>query len=373
MIANEEAPLIYPAEDPDIQPESDDIYKCFTPGKKRVILALVSWLGLLPVRNYPSFVLSVPQIAEELKSTGSVIDISISFALLMLAFGNLVTRASVRTVIHHFPDDYPLPLLGFLSLGVAVARSVPELIVWRMLQTFAASAGMAVGAAVIGDMCGATMGVFFAACCLGAAVSPLCGGVVAYYASWQAMQHALFLSAILAFAFMYAFLPEMAQAGTRGLENCLQDEVCTTPKCKWVWLNSLSSLGYLRSPNIMVVERFLLIPLSYTIGAHYNIKNEAVISAFFLSVGLGSLLRHPVGSPLAGYMSDRIIVKWQVKWNGIWLPEDSLRAAIPRLHVLAPLSIVCSSFIMEYMPRLSRIILNLFCLFVNGVGVHSLA
>ncbi|KAH9173103.1 hypothetical protein EDB89DRAFT_1961289 [Lactarius sanguifluus] len=47
----------------------------------------------------------------------------------------------------------------------------------------------------------------------------------------------------------------------------------------------------------------LLLPLSYTIGARYNIKNDFVISALLFPGGLWSAL----GAPVAGRISDRIL------------------------------------------------------------------
>ena len=53
------------------------------------------------------------------------------------------------------------------SLGVALSRNVPELLVFRVLQAFGASSGLSVGVGVIGDIYkleerGTASGVFFA-------------------------------------------------------------------------------------------------------------------------------------------------------------------------------------------------------------------
>lgn len=53
------------------------------------------------------------------------------------------------------------------SLGVATAQTVPQLLIWRVLQAFGASSGLSVGMGVIGDIYkleerGAAAGVFFA-------------------------------------------------------------------------------------------------------------------------------------------------------------------------------------------------------------------
>ena len=45
-----------------------------------------------------------------------------------------------------------LPLMCAGSLVVALSREVPELMVWRFVQSFSTSAGLSVGSGVIGDI-----------------------------------------------------------------------------------------------------------------------------------------------------------------------------------------------------------------------------
>ncbi|TFK50048.1 MFS general substrate transporter [Heliocybe sulcata] len=379
MIASEETPLIITEEDP-AQREDDALYNRFSRRRKRTILALVSWSGLLPFFVTGSFVPTIPQIAKEFNSTGSVIALSVSFAVLTLALGNLFWARYSSFYGRRPIFLYSLPILCLASLGAAFARSVPELIVWRVLQAFGASAGMSVGAGVIGDIYkleerGTAMGVFFAACCLGPALAPLCGGLAAHYASWRAMQYALFVSTIIAFLFIYPFIPETIYPGAKGIEKYLRDKGTGEEQWRWVSLNPLSSLTFLRSPNVAAVtlacaftlltDYVLLTPISYTIGKHYNITNEALIGACFLPAGLGNI----VGSPLAGAISDRIVIKYRELRNGEHVPEDRLRAAIPGILVFAPLSVLVSGIVTEYVPGTLGIVINLGCLFVNGVGI----
>lgn len=60
-----------------------------------------------------------------------------------------------------------LPFLCLGSLGVANARNVPQLMIFRVVQAFGSSAGMSVGSAAIADIYrleerGTAMGIFFA-------------------------------------------------------------------------------------------------------------------------------------------------------------------------------------------------------------------
>ncbi len=61
------------------------------------------------------------------------------------------------------------PLLCIGSIGVALSNSVPEIMIWRLIQALGTSGGMSVGAAVIGDIYkltqrGTAMGIFFGVC-----------------------------------------------------------------------------------------------------------------------------------------------------------------------------------------------------------------
>lgn len=60
-----------------------------------------------------------------------------------------------------------LPIFTLGSLGVALARTVPQLMLFRVVQAFGGGGGMSVGAGVISDIYrleerGSAMGFFFA-------------------------------------------------------------------------------------------------------------------------------------------------------------------------------------------------------------------
>jgi len=118
----------------------------------------------------------------------------------------------------------------------------------------------------------------------------------------------------------------------------------------------------LANTSAMVTEYVLLIPIAYTIGARYHISNEALIGACFLPSGVGNFL----ASAFAGRLSDAIVEKR--KRNGAWVPEDRLRAALIG-GLFVPLSVGLSGLITTYIAGPLGLVLNLLCLFMNGVGV----
>ena len=74
-----------------------------------------------------------------------------------------------------------------------------------------------------------------------------------------------------------------------------------------------------------------------------------------------------VGSPLSGWLSDRIVINSKQK-RGYWYPEDRLRTCLYSFSL--PLIVLASGFITTYLPTRTGLVLNLIFLFINGMGVR---
>ncbi|KAI0781543.1 MFS general substrate transporter [Trametes elegans] len=373
----EESPLLEAAPPQSTDPEilkHNLLYQRFTPAQKRVIVALISWAAVIPFLASGSFIPSIPEIARELESTGPVISLAVSLSLVTASVGSLLWATYSGSYGRRTVFLLSLPCLCIGSAGVASSHNVPILMFWRVVQAFGASSGMSVGAGAIGDIYrleerGSAMGIFFGASLFGPAIAPLCGGVASHYFSWRHAQWALFVMGLFALVPVFLWLPE-----TLDPEK-LRRWGATEEHKKPVFLNPFKSLALLRSPNILVTtlagtttlvtDFVLMIPLAYTIGKQYNISNEAIIGAFFLPAGLGNI----IGAPLAGRLSDRVVVSWRAKRGGKWVPEDRLRACLWGAGVFVPLSVLLSGLTTQFVPGTPGIVLNLVWLFMNGIGV----
>ncbi|KAJ3513850.1 hypothetical protein NLJ89_g2716 [Agrocybe chaxingu] len=186
------------------------------------------------------------------------------------------------------------------------------------------------------------------------------------------MQLSLGFVGIAVFFCILFFFPETYHPGERGIDKV---DPTSLPSWRPVLINPLRPLWLLRSPNLLAVtaagfmalitDYVLLIPLAYTIGARYGITNEALIGACFLPAGLGNM----IGAPLAGRLSDQVVIRYRKDRGGIWYPEDRLRATIVGALVFIPLSVLFSGLLTEYVPGKIGLTLNLICLFINGIGV----
>lgn len=78
-----------------------------------------------------------------------------------------------------------------------------------------------------------------------------------------------------------------------------------------------------------------------------------------------------MGSSLAGYLSDRTVIRYRKLRGGVWVPEDRLRTTVIGGLVLVPMSVLLSGVFTTWVGGTAGIVLNLLMLFVNGIGVSA--
>ncbi|KAG2744938.1 MFS general substrate transporter [Suillus brevipes Sb2] len=373
-MTSEESPLLTPSREGD-KTAHNVVYDRFTRGQKSWFVFIVSCAGLLPKFVAASFVPSIPQVAKELHSTHAAVSLTISLSTFATAIGTLVWATYSSFYGRRAMYLCGIPFLCVGSCGVAMSNSLRSLLFWQFVQTFGCSGGLSLGAGVIGDIYkleerGIGIGIFLGATLFGFAVAPCLGGAAAQYWSWRNLHYSLAAWGLLELLLIYLSFPETSHPGTLGIDKITRR--------KWIhisYINPLSSLWLLRSPNLFAVmlasslalisDYVLLVPLAYTIGIRYGIANKAIIGACFLPNGLGNF----IGAPLAGRLSDVVLRKWQKKRKGVWSPEDRLRAIWIGGLFMVPLSIGVSGLLTAYVGGSIGLLLNLLCLFVNGMGV----
>ncbi|KAJ3478566.1 hypothetical protein NLI96_g9670 [Meripilus lineatus] len=375
---SEETPLLTSASHPEVIAH-DRIYQRFSRARKQLILSVISLAGLLPLFVSGTFVSSIPQIAQELDTTGSVISLAISLSVFTNCIGTLVWSnyssfcgQDGRRPIYIFSSLF----LSLSSFCVANVSSVRSLLLLRVIQAFGSSSALSVGMGVIGDIYkleerGTATGTYLGFILLGPAIAPVAGGIAAHYYSWRSIQIAICMFSGLLLVFFALFLPETSHPGTRGIDKLIDEG----SRPRFVLLNPFSSLRFLRSPNILLVavvgglalltDYVLLVPIAYTIGRRYNISNEALIGALFIPNGVGNL----IGAYVAGRLSDKTVAKWREHRAGVWVPEDRLRVTLFGALFAVPLSLLSYGLITENVRGTPGIVLDLVCLFVHGVGL----
>ncbi|MEU3354651.1 multidrug effflux MFS transporter [Streptomyces sp. NPDC037389] len=186
-----------------------------TPGE--AALGLLAFVTPLATDMYlPAF----PHLTEELPSSASGIQLTLTAFLLGMGLGQLV----IGPLSDRFGRRVPL-LTGALVMVVAsalcaLAPSLGVLVVLRFVQGFSGSAGVVIGRAVItdaasGDRAAKLFGTLMTLTGLGPVVAPVVGGALTESTGWRGVFWVLTGVSALALLGAVVFVPETLPAGKR--------------------------------------------------------------------------------------------------------------------------------------------------------------
>ncbi len=177
------------------------------------LLALITFSGTLAMHV---FVPALPLAALDLGASAGSLQLTISFYILGLAFGQLVygplsDRFGRRPVL-----VVGLTIYTLASIAAALAQGAGALIAIRLLQALGGCAGLVLGRAIVRDGSGladatrrlATMNLIVI---LGPGVAPLIGTAVSEVLGWRAIFYGLAAMGVANLLLTWRVLPETAR------------------------------------------------------------------------------------------------------------------------------------------------------------------
>lgn len=172
---------------------------------------------------------SLPSLTNDLNTSASLAQLSITACLLGIALGQLIMGPQSDIRGRRFPLLIGLLTYTVTSFLSAVNLSIGGLIVLRFLQGVAGSAGIVISRAVVRDLySGAEMMRFVALLALvnglGPVLAPIIGGQLLRFTSWHGVFIVLALVGLIMFFAVYFGLPETLPIKSRasgGLSNTL--------------------------------------------------------------------------------------------------------------------------------------------------------
>lgn len=287
-------------------------------------------------------------IAKDLDSTPTIVNLSVAFYSLAVAFTPLwwsyLSEQYGRRAIY---------LISFFLLAVfnvlaAVSVDIGMFIATRVLAGGACASVQAVGAGTIADLWevkerGRAMGIFFLGPMLGPLISPIIGGAVAIKWNWRSTQWVMVIYGVLVLLLVLLFLPETSNMQSRQHQETEHEKQGKSP-VQWistavnVIIAPIKAARLLRFMPILITVYYTAI----TFASYYlvNITLQTVFSSSPYSyspliVGLlyaPSALGAIIGSVLGGRWTDYIMKREATKagrfdenGNVQFLPEDRLR------------------------------------------------
>lgn len=131
---------------------ADDSRSVAPPATARGLIILLGALTAFGALSIDMYLPSLPTIARDLSTPGSVAQLTIAAFLIGLAFGQLVYGPLADRVGRRPPLLAGIGLYIFASIGCALAPRIELLIGFRTLQALGACAGMVIARAVVTDL-----------------------------------------------------------------------------------------------------------------------------------------------------------------------------------------------------------------------------
>ncbi|WP_445488688.1 multidrug effflux MFS transporter [Niallia sp. 03133] len=267
-----------------------------------LILGALAAFGPLSIDMYLP---ALPALTDEYHTTTSLTQLSLSFFLIGLAGGQLIAGPLSDSMGRKKPLLIGLIVYTITSLLCVFSPSIYILIVLRLLQGIAGSAGIVISRAVVRDLySGKELTKFFALIALvnGAApiVAPVLGGQFLRFSTWQGIFIVLCLIGLVMLISVHFLLPETLPAEKRIIGG-LKNTVITFKRI----LTNRSFLGFALSQGFIMASMF-----SYISGSPFVIQDvfgasPQLYSIIFAVNGLGIVIATQVTGRLAGKYDEK--------------------------------------------------------------------
>ena len=133
-------------------PAVPDIYNRFTRQRKKFIVYTVSYCALMSPFASSSFLPSIPQISQDLNTDATVVNYTVAIFLVSIALAPLLWSPFATYYGRRPVYLASLPLFALGSMGVALSKTLPALILTRIVQGIGSSSVLSVGAGSISDV-----------------------------------------------------------------------------------------------------------------------------------------------------------------------------------------------------------------------------
>ncbi|MDG5472212.1 multidrug effflux MFS transporter [Jeotgalibacillus sp. ET6] len=275
-------------------------------GRKRLQLAfLLGTLGALGPLTIDMYLPAFPMIAQELNTSASAVQLSLTACLLGLGLGQLVMGP--LSDVHGRKKPLIIGLISFLlaSLLISFSPNIYFLIGARFLQGFSAAAGIVISRAIVRDMfSGRELTKFFSLLMLisnlAPILAPIAGAGVLSFTNWQGVFILLAVIGLVLTSTIFIRFEETLPAAERVPSNIGQ-----TFKNFKSLLTDRQFAGYALAQGLMIAGVF-----AYVSGTPFVYQNvygfsDTQFSFLFGINGFGLI----IGTQLVGRLSHVITEK----------------------------------------------------------------
>ena len=269
--------------------------------RKIIILGALSAFGPLSLDMYLP---ALPKLAQDLHTTASVAQLSLTSCLLGLALGQIIAGPLSDALGRRKPLIVSLMIYAISSLLCVFAPDAVLLVAFRFVQGLAGAAGIVISRAIVRDLySGTELTKFYSSLMLinGAApiLAPIFGGQLLNYVSWRGVFVTLSIIGVLMTISVVLGLPESLSTAKRqsgGLSGTL------TIFGKLI--KDKKFMGYCLSQGFVAAAMFAYISGSSFVMQNIYDVSEQTYSLIFALNGVGIILASQVTGRLAGKVKE---------------------------------------------------------------------
>ncbi|KXH30228.1 major facilitator superfamily transporter [Colletotrichum nymphaeae SA-01] len=352
--------------------DTEAVYNRFSPAKKRLVTAVVACGGIASTVSSLLLLAAIPEIAADLNTTGTTINVSNAIYVLFMGICTLFWGPISQVYGRKWPCIISACTFFAFNVGTALSPNLAAFFVFRMFSAFTGTAYLVLGSSCIGDIYkpterGTALAFFLNGTLIGQSFGPFIGGVMVNFHSWRSLfwfQSALAgLTAILAVAFLPETSHRLRSDELKGLST--KAKVAQV----WDWANPFRVLALLLIPKLFVAGmaasalvwnmQALLTPIRYVINPRFHLTSPLESGLFFLAPGCGFFF----GTYAGGRWADRTVKQW-IKIRGHRVPEDRLRSSFVAMGAVIPICIIIYGWSIE--KAVGGIPLPVICMFIQG-------
>ncbi|KAJ5467647.1 hypothetical protein N7475_005399 [Penicillium sp. IBT 31633x] len=321
-------------------------YLRFSPARKVIIVAVLSFCSFLAPISSTSILAGIPEVASAYNTTGSVINASnalyMAFMGIAAPFWGPFSQVWGRRLVFLVSAF----LFFAFSIGTALAPNLPAYYIFRVLTAFQGTSFLVVGSSALGDVYeprarATALGWFLSGTLIGPAFGPFIGGVIVTFRSWRVI---FWLQAALGGCgtlLVFFFFPETYPHLTK---NNLSDKTIWQ-KTKFLYdrISPLQvAIMLFKYPNLFCTgiaagalvwnQYSLLTPIRYVLNPRFHLTSPIQTGLFYIAPGCGYL----VGTFMGGRWADHTVKKWIRKRGGVRVPEDRLKSCLVFLGGVIP-------------------------------------
>ena len=313
---------------------------------KRLLMAMVlgSFAAIGPL-SIDMYLPSLPALAEDLQSSTSVAQLSLTAFLLGIALGQLLLGPLSDQKGRRLPLILSLIVYCLSSILCASAPSIEVLVLLRFMQGLSGAGGMVISRAIVRDLyTGVELTKFFSLLMLinGAApiLAPVMGGQLLHFTSWRGVFIVLGILSIVMITAAFFCIPETLSSENRSSGGAKQ----TLRTFKGLFRDRVF-MGYVLTQGFVNASMF-----SYISGSPFVIQkifgaSPQTFSFIFAMNGVGIIIASQVTGRLAGRFkeSNMLRVGLGISLSGGLLLNSMLALGAGLPGVLPALFLVVSS------------------------------